>query len=178
MGRRRKSALMATAYHEAGHAVIGNQLHIPLGKRGVTVIAKEGSYGSAHFPLKLPGKLGYTDTDGMRLAIERHTLCFLAGLEAQRKYAPRSVRNYHAHSDYHSAVELVSDVIHDPDEQKHYFRFLGLRVRHMLELPHVWVQVVAVADALAKAGTLSAKEVRSIMRDAVQSATERFRSAH
>jgi hypothetical protein len=40
--------------------------------------------------------------------VERQATIYFAGMEAQQNFDPRSVRHYHASSDYQHAVDLLS----------------------------------------------------------------------
>jgi hypothetical protein len=44
----------------------------------------------------------------MRIHVERQATIYFAGMEAQQNFDPRSVRHYHASSDYQHAVDLLS----------------------------------------------------------------------
>src|SRR5262245_52740101 len=100
--------LEATAYHEAGHAVVAFQFHLRV--KSVTIIpdAERATSGSCSHAQGFGPSIEYERSDRNRLRIERAVMCSLAGLEAQRKYRSSSVRNYHAQSDYAKAADLAS----------------------------------------------------------------------
>jgi hypothetical protein len=92
--------LRATAYHEAGHAVVAFRLSIPFGAKGVNIDASDGHHGIFYHSASIGGDpTNGLPTGGMVAQAERQAMCSLAGHEAQRRYRPSSVRNYHAHHD-------------------------------------------------------------------------------
>lgn len=163
----------ATAYHEAGHVVIGYHLGLRLGKRGVSIISDGDSLGRADVPFTFHNSPEFDKSDRMRLQIERQVICFLAGGEAQRRFNPRSVRNYHASADYQYSVNLLSYVFYGPDELSAYVRFLQIRTRNIVALKHTWVQITAIAEGLLQRKHLSRDEAENIMSAAVQKAVQK-----
>jgi hypothetical protein len=164
--KRTRQQILATAYHEAGHVVVGYQFGILIGRKGVSVVpAPSGeSLGNASMPLTFRKCPEFDDSDKMRLRLELHAMCLFAGIEAQRNFNPRSVRSYHAHKDNHDAVTLLSYVFFDPDVLSAYIKFLRLRTRQMMKTKLVWGKIVAVAEALNQRKHLSRAEVEDIMR--------------
>jgi hypothetical protein len=79
----------------------------------------------------------------------------LAGIIAQRIHSPRSVRNYHAQSDYHNAVDLMSYFFASPVLEAN-LEFLGVWVKSKFEHHiYAWRCVEAVAAALLEKKQLS-----------------------
>jgi hypothetical protein len=50
------------------------------------------------------------NSDRTRLIVQREVFVLLAGPEAQRKFAPKSVRSCHASTDYHVAERLAESI--------------------------------------------------------------------
>src|SRR5580692_7814324 len=95
--------LKATASHEAGHAMAAWHLKIPFGrgKHALSIVPDDMAQG--HFISKfiLRGRsLDVSTTDADRLKMERVVVVRLAGLVAQQRFKPSSVRNWHGSSDY------------------------------------------------------------------------------
>lgn len=157
---------MATAYHEAGHVVIGHRFGIRLGKKGVSIIPDGETSGRAHLPFTFRNNPAFDNSDRMRLHLERQAQVYFAGLEAQREFNPRSVRNYHASSDYRGAVNLLIRV-HLNSEVKvldAYIEYLLLKTRQLVKVVSVWETISAVAKSLARQQHLSRDEVEKVVR--------------
>ncbi len=94
----------ATAYHEAGHAVIANSLHVPL--KSVTIKPGDGYSGMLHHAPVLTRRdirkiNEYSETPHQRDRMEKLAMICLAGPMAQRRYAPRSWRRWHGEADFY-----------------------------------------------------------------------------
>ena len=158
----------ATAYHEAGHVVIGYELGLPLGKHGVSIISNGDSAGRAHVPFTFRNSPEFDKSDRMRLHVERQAMVYFAGAEAQRKFNPRSVRHFHASSDYQNAVDLLS-YFFESQVLEAYISFLVVRTRQTVNCASVWARIIAVAEALERQGHLTRHEAESVMKSAVSS---------
>lgn len=168
--KRTTNQRFATAYHEAGCAAAAHYLGIPLANAGATIIAKDDLDG---YVTRLPGflhGLGQPDyeelTDAKRLIAERYVIFTLAGMEAQRKYRPSSVRHYHSSHDYHHAVDVISYFAPEEAKLNAYLRLLGVRARNLVTNPQGWQGIEALASALMERKTLSAEEVRCVLSNA------------
>ena len=83
--------LMATAYHEAGHAVVAWTQRIRI--RAASLIPADGTDGRVSFKHLLAGiQLDASRSDASRLKAERHVRVSLAGHLAQRRFDRKSVR--------------------------------------------------------------------------------------
>lgn len=156
--------LLATAYHEAGHAVIAWLLGVRFRRAAVTIIPDRDSKGRVkhHSTLKRL-RPDVDDSDRIRLGIEKTAMIAIAGEAAQRRFRPMSRRTWHAAQDYHNVSELLSRVLH-PKELAPYLKFLQIRVNLMLDRPGAWQAVEAVAEALVRQRTLSADEAAQVIR--------------
>jgi hypothetical protein len=167
VSRSRFEALRATAYHEAGHAMAAWYFEIPFGKgKHVLSIVPEGTT-QGHFLSKyiLRGRrLEVSTTGADRLKMERVVVVLLAGMVAQRKHRPSSVRSWQGSSDFHSAVNLVSYFAASGRETEAYLKLLRIRAELTLERPGAWECVEAIATALLDRKTLCAKEVVEIVQ--------------
>jgi hypothetical protein len=161
-------ARRATAYHEAGHAVVTFWLGLRL--RSLTIVPDltQGSTGSCHHSsLGLRG-VDYSPSDKNRLRAERGIIVALAGMEAQRRFRPRSVRHYHAWHDYRNAVDLASYFFGDADVLTQFMKFMVARTQHLLGESGVWDCVRTVADALLKQPTMIGHEVEALIRSSLR----------
>src|SRR5215471_12724136 len=124
----------ATAYHEAGHAVVawvqGYKPH------NATIIPDEDSHGHVlHADPLRRIRLEWDNSDGARLRAEKAIRILLAGMTAQRKVSARSVRRWHAHGDYREAVEIAAAVSLSIEikETNAFLRWLQVQTEQIVE---------------------------------------------
>lgn len=106
-----KQHTVFVAYHKAGHAVASCQLGF--GARKVTIVPTDTAEGSmspkGYVQLH---RLEWDTFTGARLGrFHDKIVVLLAGVEAQRRYSPRSVRSLHLHrkdSDFHAPMNCSS----------------------------------------------------------------------
>jgi cell division protease FtsH len=193
-GRARKSRVVeeqerrATAYHEAGHAVL--QVLVPGADplHKVTIIPR-GQAGGATFSLPEKDRYGYNLTwlrammrivCGGRIAEERETHDVSSGAAMDIQQLTMMARAMvlewgmseklgfvrYAGSDQREAF------VHDRDYSEETARIIDEEIRHYADeaytearriLDENWEKVVAVADALLKHETLTAEEVKKLM---------------
>lgn len=156
----------ATAYHEAGHAVVADHLGQKIGQGGASILSGADFDGYVSLPVCFTGTLEGERTGRMRLLAEKRAVVFLAGIEAQRTYRPSSVRNYHASHDYKHAVEVIEYFSESPEELDAYLRLLHTRARNLIQVPAIWESIERVAAALLEHKQLSRTELRSLIRGA------------
>jgi hypothetical protein len=96
--------------------------------------------------------------------MERSVAVALAGLEAQRRFNPRSVRRHHGAHDWERATDLVSHFVSSTEETEAYLRLLQLRVRTQLKVPAIWRTVEVVARALLSEPTLSGRRLKELIQ--------------
>jgi len=163
-----------TAYHEAGHAVVAIHLGIGLGRKGVNVIpdSNENRTGMAHILRGFAGRPDIDTSGRMRLGAEKNALATFAGEAAQRKYRPTSVRSWHASEDRNNIVDLLSYFVSENRELEAYYHWLQIRAENLIKKPEVWAQIQAVARALVKQQHLKPLEIKTICKQAFQSALE------
>jgi hypothetical protein len=166
MGSKTESSLTATAYHEAGHAVVGWRLY-GIRKRGASIIPDldAGSLGHVHARVVLGGRPDVTPSGSVRLKVENQVIGLLAGAEAQRKYNPRSLRNYGHSSDYQRAIDLLSYFTSGNEELGLYFKLLRLRSRRMVD--RLWPAIKAVAAELLIKKSLPGPEISKVIHSAL-----------
>jgi hypothetical protein len=165
MGRKRSdAALRATAYHEAGHAVVALFLHHRL--REVTIVPDptEGSLGMCRSnPVRMPHDPG-GGTIPQRVITwrEESAMVCLAGREAQRQHAGRMPRVGHG-PDYTIALKLLADITSDEVELRLWWRLLEHRTRKLVRFR--WTQIEKLARALLERRTLPGIAVRDLVFD-------------
>ena len=160
--------LVATAYHEAGHAVASNRLGFEF--RLVTIVPTQEARGSlARNRLKAKlRKLAEGDVTANDMARwHDYILTVLAGGEAQRKFRPSSLRRYMLSGDYDN-IQTTLEALHPQNEQPPVLRWLRIRTRNFINRPLHWRYVEDVASALLEHRTLTGADVTAIIRKSFQ----------
>ena len=158
-----KATEEATAYHEAGHAVVALRVGLRIGRRGVSILPGEGSAGTAHVLPTIRGSPVSVDGAArFHRVAEKHAMVCLAGDLAQAHYRRSSWRTHHGSQDRQQAIALVSRIVSSKDELEAYLQLLLIRARNMVTSAAVWSQIVAVAEALLSRKTLTPAEVWSV----------------
>jgi hypothetical protein len=153
------------AYHEAGHAVIAWKLHL-LRKAGASIVSDGGSAGRVHTKRGRGDNPELSYSDSARLRVERSVMLSMAGIEAQRKYSPSSVRHGHGGSDRDHAIDMLMCVSEPTsDEFPVYEKLLRIRTRAMVN--RWWPQIEAVAAKLLKCETLTLKQIRDVIDESM-----------
>ena len=167
MTRKHSKQLIATAYHEAGHAVAAHFLKIPITK--VTIEPDDDSLG--HVRRKNLPRPVYEAlrSGGLTLhmidKIERNIIMPLAGGAAERRHRGRS--NYvGSWQDRDRVVDFVDRLSASGEEASAYYRLQLVRARGLIESK--WYAVEAVAQALLAATTLTGEDVKRIVHEAMR----------
>lgn len=156
------------AYHEAGHAVIASRFGL-LHKKGATIVPdKNVSSGRVQSRMgRGVGAISYTADGRAQLLAERHVMMCMAGIEAQRRHNPRSVRSRHFASDREQAIDWLGTICEfDSDQFAAYWKLLQIRTRDMVQ-GHWW-RIEAVAARLLVSKTLTGDQVREAIQEAIQ----------
>ena len=158
--------LVRTAYHEAGHAVVGHLVNRRL--KTLTIVAQADTLGHCvhHSPWK---RLNPEFDSGLRTEVkigEEITVLY-AGMLAEKKVSGRYNR-IGADSDLRIVSELTDYVAgQESGERRAYQRWLKFRTKRLLQLPPNWLLVESVAEALLKEKTLSMKRFIQVIRHAM-----------
>jgi hypothetical protein len=165
----RSSQLKSTAYHEAGHAVAAWWLNIGLRRKGVTIVPDraEGILGSSTSRQTIGRGIEWATSDKNRIRVERRVQMMLAGEVAQRRFAPGSVRHYHAESDRIKAIDALSYFAADQRELEAWLKLLYIRTENMFANPNIWRATEVLATALMQRQTIGGKEAKEIIYEAV-----------
>jgi hypothetical protein len=145
--------LLATAYHEAGHAVMHWRLGRPI--KTVTIIPHGDSSGVCVSGRSLlRSKNGELNTSARCLPnIENEVMILLAGAIAHRIHRKSGFRNYVADSDWGKAADVALRVNGSGEIATAWLKWLELRTR--VRVKSLWPRITAVADALMEKQTLS-----------------------
>lgn len=162
------SQLQASAYRNAGHAVIALHLGLGLQERSISIVPCDEA---AHPGLLEREYFGAADKDprhGLRQRVEARVMISLAGPAAQQRFGPSEKGTAHSEQDHSEALSLLSTISTSDEERNAYMTWLNVRVRDMLMVPRVWAQVEAVASAFLEHKRLTTREVRKITLRAVE----------
>ena len=149
----------ATAHHEAGHVVAMHAQRIKVQRATIAPAAEyEGRVTHHRSPALLRG---ISDARLSNRQVEAHVLVFLAGPEAERKFAGR-YSHVGARDDRDKAVELLTRHSGSDEEVRAWFRLRVVRARLLVE--HHSEEIRVVAKALRERQTLTGSDVRAILR--------------
>jgi hypothetical protein len=151
----RETRLRATAFHEAGHAVMG--WHCGARFRSVTIRARRGCEGAVWFCGALQGPR--LREPGGR---ERAALIYLAGPMAAWPHE-RRFRAASARDDLEHAYDLVRLCAASPEDARARWSALRERAWNVLAEDHLLRAVTALAETLLVQGTLTGKAARALI---------------
>jgi hypothetical protein len=155
----------ATAYHEAGHAVVAWCLDVEVGS--ATIVPDNDSAGHVNIEPEEPSTCAAIcrgdPWDPSRLRAEKLVMRLQAGEVAQRRYNSYSVRRAHSKDDFKKCVGILR--IYAPDEKKldvmpHYLMLRKWTI-HLIE--QHWHLVEAVAKALLERRELSGTQILDVI---------------
>jgi len=159
------------AYHEAGHAVAGYELHVPF--HYVTIVPDDERGFEGHVRFVGLGKdfddqARYLMTESqLRRRIEPHIICALAGEAAQSRLTGRRDL-LSATSDYRSAVESAIEMSGSAVEAGAYCTWLYYRAVGIVRNPFMWAAIEALAAALMDRKRIGSRAARGIIKSAIQ----------
>jgi hypothetical protein len=157
----KNSVRWATAFHEAGHAVACSRCGIKV--RTATIVPARGYHGKVeHAKVLRRMNLDVDISARGDRRIKDLVVILLAGMEAQRRYNPRSVRSHHDSRDRESAVALALKANGSADSATAYLRWLSIVTRDIVESS--WPQIERVAKELFARGALDAEQISIAIR--------------
>ncbi|MFI5180946.1 MAG: hypothetical protein ACHQPI_06120 [Thermoanaerobaculia bacterium] len=162
--RESASALRATAFHEAGHAV----MHVLAGHQLQLLSIKPGqeSHGGTkvvpQFRVPSSGPVSPQTVANVEAAV----CILLAGWEAQQRAAPKSARGHGTVEDARKAVDLIDVLSGSSEEVQAWIHLLEVRTRH--RVAHYWRAVNSVATALLEKETLDGAEAGTLIHEALR----------
>ncbi|HEY6701787.1 MAG TPA: hypothetical protein VI137_13415 [Pseudolabrys sp.] len=146
----------ATAYHEAGHAVVAAALRRKV--HSITIIPDAEAHGRVRHESPLRGiRLDFDGSNRARLRAEEAIMIFLGGPIAERRAFPRSLRHWHTHGDYTKATDISGSVCGSTEEESAFLNWLAIKTQKILDLR--WNQIERIAAALIERRRLSGKEI-------------------
>lgn len=179
---------MATAFHEAGHAVVGH--HLGIGIRKLTIVKDEDYLGATfHYAGRpMSDDQLYSPDARTRTRLEKHIIGTWAGPLAEERAtgwndggagltAPFEhpehgpVRRLAEGGDMLRIIEMA-ELLHGSGRTADaYMEYLRLRTLDIIEhAPFVWPQIEAVATALVEHPTLTGRQFRDVCQRVVDDA--------
>jgi hypothetical protein len=162
------------AHHEAGHAAV--DLHFEHQVDWLTIELGEDSAGNVsaghvQTDQKELDAMQYEDDQVRQVPFERHIMAALAGVIAQRKYAPESVVDDHGAEDRRLARQYFDALgVWEEEELQAYSHLLELRTTRLLE--RLWPRVQRLAAALLERRTLTGDEAKRVFNGEDESEDE------
>jgi ATP-dependent Zn protease len=155
--RKSTKKLQATAYHEAGHAVLawGEKMKI----HRITIKAAGNEFG--HVANRNPLSRIKPESKLLRDRTERFVRICLAGRIAQRRFAPRGYRTAHDEEDRQNAAEALVRIAFSNPHQQAYMDWLSKETALILD--DLWPLVKALAHELLSREQMGGKEVEQFI---------------
>ena len=153
-----------TAYHEAGHAIVADQLDIHVKRVTMVLDSDVGNIGYALYENIILGRAPEYDLSlGSQGSIANQARIALDDHVTQTIYAPRSY--YVAREDLRNAAFGWALIVNHEceDAARAWFKWLEVQVKNLLNCR--WEFVEAVATELLKRGTLEADQFQAVMRN-------------
>lgn len=158
----------ATAYHEAGHAVLSCVLGRPI--RKVTVIAEDDFLGKVTgFSRPSLYRRLEVGQDGWKLAIPRMMILF-GGPLAEEFFAGRRNRRG-AGYDNDAISDIAISACGSSEEASCFVRWVETKTASVLRNPTNWAAVRHVAASLMAHGELGGEEVKRLCSEAMKDLT-------
>jgi hypothetical protein len=169
MRKSERRALERIAYHEAGHAVMSVICRRPFSF--ATIIPASDYAGLVQhpaFPADFQPDLSVIPGARHSKLLEDHILISLAGAAAEDVFVGRAKPRREAGNavhDYKIATQMALHVTGDPNEASAYVTWLLHRARNKLRVPHNWLAVELVTNALLDRQRLSYRATRRVIED-------------
>lgn len=162
MRKKTRSQLIATAYHEAGHAVMALHLGFRIGSQGVSIVPQSERNGHSHLLLHLG--VQHTNqreelSDRVRLRLERRIMVAMAGEMTQRALAPKSLNRWHASSDRDTENFFARRMCQSPAEESALLVLLRIRARQIVGDFRFQMKAIEIARTLVEKKSLTPAEI-------------------
>ncbi len=162
--RRKRLAELATAHHEAGHAVAAWMLTGLKAVREISIEPGEGNLGFFRSESLLKGRDPEVELTGAtRDRLEDQIIVSLSGRVAQKRFNRHSVRDYHSRSDRQKVIHLASYVGGEGQLLETYLRWMDLRTEGVVV--RFWPVVKDLAKTLVTRRHMTGKELRQWFLD-------------
>lgn len=150
---------IATAYHEAGHAVVALALRCPVER--VSILPNQVRLGQCKVKKGVHGPL--------KDAVETEILILFGGLCAEARHTGDYDWNAAGH-DLQTIRGLIQSRPSGPRQIDRYERRLMDKAEHLLDQPGLWTAVERIAEELLRNTTMSGRAARNLFEQAVAQA--------
>lgn len=156
--KRSNNDVVATAHHEAGHALADFKLGFRI--KSVTIVPGDGYIGriTGHIGIHLGAAEVRNVTSATLARWHDKVVSLLAGGQAQRRFDPRSFRHWHTRDDK-AAVDMLLSRHHEGDEGRALYRYLDIRARNLVAKPMNWRMIQDLARMLLVRRTMTGEQV-------------------
>lgn len=175
--RAAQKKLIATAYHEAGHAVASHVLKYAPKTKKLT-IEPEPEFGNLGHALAffMPSLKPDLEDDLKTMArLEARVIVLLAGPESERKYTGR-YNNAGAAGDHADAADYALRMDSNSTCMAAHREYCRQRAIQLVD--HQWKMIEKLAEALLEHKTLNGKQVRAILDESHALAQSRANAAN
>jgi ATP-dependent Zn protease len=164
MKRGLRLSTQATAYHEAGHAVVAHVLGHRI-KRITIVPSKSQNYAGCVFFAKQPSvkRIDYDPSPRITRAAKERILASLVGLCAQRLFNSRTCRSFHGYEDFKQILLYVGNLMRE-NETEPFLKWMEVRTENLLR--DNWKAVNVLAHELIRRREIGGQEAHQIIHDA------------
>jgi hypothetical protein len=159
-----RNALMATAYHEAGHAVSAWYLGFEV--RSVGAVPSGDALGTTRIINPLRGvDLEWSESAEEQRLAENFALHCLAGPAAQQRYDPHSFRVFHDSGDRTETLQVLGYFTASAGELSAYYQLVQIRARQFVRVAHHWRVIEELAERVFRRRRLSGNQVKAFVSD-------------
>ena len=163
--------LVATAYHEAGHAVASYAAWPQHPVESATIIPGDGCLGLVRHSEQDDSWRADVEDEGMAVALaaESETVTWLAGYLAEAWFLngiAEMTYRFEWTPDSFGAQDAASGTWDRDMRLSHHVYAYWDRTRELLRRPEVWLAVARVAGALLRRDVLSGREIEAIVIEA------------
>lgn len=164
--KRTTKQLTATAYHEAGHAVIA--FFERRKYKSITIIPSGDSEGCVSGFQLIKNFNPDIEVNRRELNyLEKEIDILLAGPVATKLYSGIKYGGEGSGIDIITVAELACYLYSSDEQINAYFNLMYICMRDRLRVPHIWAAIESLSKALLEQGTISYKKSREIIRGAM-----------
>ena len=150
----------AMAYREAGYTVACWSLGFRIKRATITLHDKPSELLTWLRAARFSCNSGLSRRSILRY--HDRIVCALAGLQAQRRVDPQSMRRRDANGDEAIAEDLLLRLHGEERERNCAFKYLEARARNLVS--HHWGTVEELAEVMLNSQSIAGKEVANILR--------------
>lgn len=167
-------ALMANAFHEAGHAVMAYVLRMPITKVTIKETDKYSGLTTMKNILRDKNLDDYTYPNFIDL--EKEVLCSLAGYYAERSCPEKRTKKYDtqedygdlAQEDYRDVIDLISIITLDSKRIEKIIKLFEFKCDMIINCSDISAAIEELANLLYDKETISGKEAKNCIKNSLE----------